>query len=125
MERRGPFRSANSLLGAGLLLREELKRIEELAVGEHLVVQMIAGRPAGVADVPDNVAALYLGALLDAVVEQMAVACLEAEAVVEDDQVAIAALETGVRHGARSGGVDRLSALAGDVEPGVEIITAR
>ena len=78
--------SREPLLGAGLLLREELERIEELAVGEHLVVEVVAGRPAGGADVADEVAALHLGALLDREVEQVAVARLETEAVVEDDR---------------------------------------
>ena len=36
---------------ARLLLREELERIEEPAVGEHLVVQVSAGGAAGGADV--------------------------------------------------------------------------
>ena len=65
------------LLGAGLLLREGLERVEELAVGEHLVVQVIAGGSAGVADVADEVSALHFGALLHSVVEEVPVARLK------------------------------------------------
>ena len=47
-------------LGAGFLLREKLERIEELAVGEHLVVEVVRRRAAGVANVADDVAAIHL-----------------------------------------------------------------
>src|SRR5258706_5485205 len=73
----------------------------------------------------NDVAALHFGALLDAVVKEVAVPRFEPETVVEDDQVSVAALETRVRHGAGGGGVDGLSALAGDVEPRVEVVIAR
>ena len=63
-DRRG--HSGRTLLVAGSLLGEELERIEEPAVGEHLVVEVVAGGAAGGADAADDVAALDRVARLDA-----------------------------------------------------------
>src|SRR6185295_8957342 len=62
-------------------LREQLQRIEEPAVGVHLVVEVVAGGASGRADVADDVATLHFRALLDAEIEEVAVAGLEAEPV--------------------------------------------
>ena len=74
------------LLTARLLLGEELQGIEEAPVGEDLVVKVIARGPAGVADMPDDLTTCDLGARLDAEVEQVPIARLEAEAVVDHHQ---------------------------------------
>src|SRR5438067_288415 len=91
------FRRTSRLLVARFLLREELERVEELAVGQHLVVQMVARRAARVADMADHVAAIDLLTGLDLVVQQVTVPRLEAEAVVHGDQVAVAAFPADMR----------------------------
>ena len=101
---------------SGRGLGQELQRVDQLAVGENFVVQVRAGRAAGRADVADDVAALDVLARLDVERAQMAVARRQAEAVLEDDQVAVVA---GVRRrldravGRR---VDRLALVGGDVD---------
>src|SRR5687767_14078935 len=70
-------------LSIARLLREQLQPVEETAVCPHLVVQVIAGGAAGRADVADDVAALDLCALLDRVLQQVAVARFEPEAVID------------------------------------------
>ena len=79
-----------NLAVARLLLREELQRIEEPAVGHHLVVQVIAGGAPGGAEAADHVAALHVRALLHVEAGEVAVAGLEAEAVIDDDEVSVA-----------------------------------
>ena len=63
-----------------------------------------------------------LRALLHRVVEQVPVARLQAETVVDDDEIAVAALIAGVRDGAGRRGVHRLAAFARDVEAGMEVV---
>src|SRR5215831_7745013 len=104
---------------ARFLLREKLKGVEQLAVGKHLVMQVVAGRTSGVPDVADHVAAIDPGALLDRVVEQMPITGLQAETMVEDNQVSIAALIAHMRDGSRRRRKDRLPAFTGDIKPGM------
>src|SRR5436190_10892380 len=61
---RGQLHAAD-LLVAGLLLGEELQRIEEPPVGEHLVVEMVPGGAAGGTHAADDVASLDGLARLD------------------------------------------------------------
>src|ERR1044071_7824574 len=56
-------RRGRGVLVARLLIGQEPQRVEQGAVGQHLVVQVIAGGAAGAADAPDDVAALHLIAL--------------------------------------------------------------
>ena len=49
---------------ARLLLREQLQRIEEPAVGHHFVVQVIAGGAPGGAEAADDFPAFHVLALL-------------------------------------------------------------
>ena len=51
----------------------------------------------------------------------MAVAGLETESVVDDDEIAVGALVSRLRDDAGGGGVNRLTLLAGDIETGVEV----
>src|SRR5439155_22889194 len=97
-------------------LRQELERIDQLAVGENLVVKMRAGRAAGRSDVADDLAALHGRARLHREGAQVAVARREAEGVLDDDQVAVVA---GIRRrvdDAVSRRENRLTFLRGDVE---------
>ena len=105
---------------ARLLLREELQRIEEPAVGQHLVVEVSAGGAPGGAEAADHVAALDVAPFLHLEAGEVAVARFESEPVVDDDQVAVGALIPGLCDDAGGGGVDRLALIAGDIEPGVD-----
>jgi hypothetical protein len=53
------------LLGARLLLREQLERIEQTTVGHHLVMEVCAGRAAGGAKATNHLAALDVTAGVD------------------------------------------------------------
>src|SRR5712664_2080398 len=77
-------------------LRQELQRVDQLAVRHDLVVQMRAGGAARRTDKADDVAALDALTRLDPVRAQVTVARCEAEAVLEDDQIAVVA---GIRRG--------------------------
>jgi hypothetical protein len=55
----------SELAVARLLLREELQRIEESAVGHHLVVEVIAGCTTCGSEAADHLAALNVVAGLD------------------------------------------------------------
>ena len=70
-----------NLLVARLLVGQQPQRVEEGAVGQHLVVQVVARGAAGAADAPDDVAALHLVVLADRERQQVAVAGFETVAV--------------------------------------------
>src|SRR5215218_2154138 len=84
-------------------------------------MQVIASRAAGAADTADDVAALHLRAGLDLGLEEVAVAGLQAEAVVDGDEITVAVLPARLPHGAGGGGVDRLTLLAGDVQARMKV----
>src|SRR4051812_48938180 len=121
----GPPLGGPASLVAGFLLRKELERVEKLAVGEHLVVQVVAGRAAGAADMADHVAAIDLLAGLYLVVEEVSVARLEPEAVVHGDEIAVTAFPADVRDGAGRRREHGLAAFAGNVETRVEVVATR
>src|SRR5262245_41958818 len=72
-------------------LREQLRRIQELTVGENLVMQMRAGRAARRADIPDHLAALDRLSGLGRERTQVPVARRQTEPVLHDQQVAVVA----------------------------------
>src|SRR6185369_6896722 len=84
-------------------------------------MEVVTGGSAGVANVADDVAAFHLCAALDGVVEQMPITRLQTETMIENDQVAVAAVKADVRDGAVRGREYRLTALASDIKPRVEI----
>src|SRR5687767_5429815 len=116
---------AGELLRARLLLRQQLKRIEEPAVREDFVMEVIAGRAAGRAETSDDVAALHALALLDREAGEVAVLRLQAEAVIDDHEVAVRALMADEGDVARGGRLHRLSLFAGDVEARMVVGAAR
>ena len=71
------------------MLREELERVEESTVGQHLVVKVGAGRTAGRADASDQITALDVVTLMNLEAREMSVASLEPESVIDDDQIEI------------------------------------
>src|SRR5215475_11212491 len=84
-------------------------------------MEVIPGGSTGIANVADDVAPFDLRAGLDGVVEQMPVAGLETKAVVQNDQIAVAAVVTNMGNRAVCSREDRLAAVARDIESGVEI----
>ena len=84
-------------------------------------MEVVTGRASGIAHMSDHVTAIHLRARLHCVVEQMPVASLQTETVIENKQVSIPALiaDLGDRSGCR--GKDRLPPFARDVQTGMEI----
>src|SRR5688572_13911211 len=74
---------------------EEAEGVGELAVHEHFVMKVWAGRAAGGADVADDFAAANGLARGDHEARHMAVACRQAEPVVDHDHVSVVAVESG------------------------------
>ena len=110
-----------NLAVARLLLREELQRIEEPAVGHHLVVQVIAGGAPGGAEAADHFSAFDVRALLHVEAGEVTVASLESEPVIDNDEVSVAAGISRLRDYAGSGRLDRLAFIARDIKPGVVV----
>src|SRR5687767_10016519 len=79
-------------------------------------MQVGTGRPAGRADIPDDVAAHDALPLADAEAAQMAVASRQSEVVGEYDQVAVFACAPGRFDGAVSCRIHRLAPVGGDVD---------
>ena len=109
---------------ARLLLREQLKRVEEAAVREDFVVEVCAGGAPGRTHAPDDVSALHAVTRLHGEARQMAVLRLQTEAVIEDDKIPVGALAADVAHEAGRGGVNRFAAFAHDIEARVKVGTA-
>src|SRR5687768_18584034 len=76
-------------------IEDVAERVDRLAVLQHLVVEVVAGRVPGVADVADEVAAPYALAGLHGGRREVAVARGEAEAVRDDDGVPQVAVRAG------------------------------
>src|SRR5688572_2842679 len=117
----GKERRCGGLAVARSLLREQLERIEETAVGVDLVMKVGPGRPAGCADAADDIAAVHARSLLHLEAGEMAVASLESEAMIDDDQVAVCTLIAGVRDAAGGRRIHRLTLVADNVEARIEV----
>ena len=100
------------LLSARLLLCEQPERIEEAAVGEHLVVEVGAGCAASGTQAANQIAALNAVALMDLEAGKVSVARLESEPVVDDDEIAVSTLSPRVGHDAGGCRIDRLTRLS-------------
>ena len=99
------------------LLREEPERIDQAAVRDHLVVEVIARGSTRCADQRNDVAPLNLRTSPDEVFQEMPIARFKTEAMVNDDQVAVRALPTDVPDRAVCRRIDRLAAFAGNIDP--------
>src|SRR6266404_9813274 len=86
-----------------LLFENELARIVRDAVHAHFVMQVGPGAAAGVAHRSDELATLHLLAQLDVDALQVSVARLQPVAVVEHEDVAIAAFRPSEHHRAVRG----------------------
>ena len=96
-----------------------LQGVVGLVVEEDFIVEVGAGAVAGVADQGDDLAALDRLALADLVPLVMSVEGLEAEAVGEDQGVAVAREGAGEGHHPIGRGADGGPRGGGDVDPGV------
>src|SRR3989442_8003435 len=112
-------RSANRSRGASV--PEVGARVDGLAADQDLVVEVGAGRAAGVAGPGDEAAALDALAGLDVEAREVAVERAHVLAVVEDDRGAVFLMRAGEDHGAVGRGVDRGAALGADVHAAVEL----
>src|SRR5262245_40171177 len=86
---------------------------------------MRSGGAAGGADEPDDVAALDLVAGPHVVAREVTIARLEPVAVIEDDQIAVAAFRGGVRDDPVSRRIDLAALIGGDIETLMEVLVAR
>jgi hypothetical protein len=98
---------------------QERDRIDRAAVDADFVMEMAAGRTAGRAHQADDLAALHAGIVGDEDLREVAVARLDAAAMVDLDEVAVAALAAGMADDAVGGRVDRRADRAGDVDAGM------
>src|SRR5687767_27403 len=98
-------------LSVSRLLREKLQRIDQPAVGCDLVMQMVPGGAPRGADLSDDVASLDFGSWFDKELQQVPVPSLQAEPVIDHDEIAVRALISHLADRARRGGVDGLSPL--------------
>src|SRR6266852_6072486 len=98
---------------------QEFLRVDRVAVDARLVVQVRSGRAAGRAEPADNLADLDVLADGDVDLGEMAVACRQTVAVIDLDQLAVAAVPTRRGDGAGRGGADRIAGIAAEVEAGM------
>src|SRR5436189_211327 len=104
----------------GVARLEEGHGIDRAAVDPDLVVQVAAGRAAGRAHQADQIAAVDALAGQGDPLREVAVAGLDALAVVDLDQIAVAAIVPfGASDDAVCGRVDRGAHRAGEIDPGV------
>src|SRR5665811_916962 len=99
---------------------QEFLRVDRLAVGAGLIVQMRAGRSPGRADPADDLADAHRLTDLHVNLREMAVTGGQAIAVVDLDHVAIAAFAAGDAHFAGGGGVHRFAGFAAQVDTGMD-----
>src|SRR5580658_4933679 len=98
---------------------EEFLRIDRFAVDARLVMQMRAGRAAGRADQPDDLADANLVADMDVDLRQMAVAGRQPVAMIDLHHIAVAAVPSGDGDAPDGRGMDRFAGLAADVHAGM------
>src|SRR6266566_6014345 len=97
------------------LIPEVRAGVDRLALDHDLVVQVRAGRAAGVPGPADHGAALDPVTRLDVRLREMAVHALDVLAMVEDDRDAVFLIGPGDRHDAASRSADGRAVLCADV----------
>ena len=85
---------------------------------------MAPGRPSGCTDVPNDVAALDFITGINRKVEQVSVPRLQAESMVNREEIAVITLIASTGHGAGCGGKDGLASFSRNVEPGMIVSPA-
>jgi len=95
---------------------EEGYRVHGAAVDADFIVKVAAGRTARGAHQRDQIAALHAGVRLDENLGEVAVAGLNALAMIDFDEIAVAVSPFGTVDDAVGGGVDRGSHGAGEID---------
>src|SRR5262249_18756343 len=100
-------------------------RVDRLPLDQNLVVQVRAGRAAGVAGPADDGATLDTVAGLDVSPREVTIDALDVLAVVEHDGDPVFLVGSGDRHDATGRSADRRAVLGADVQAAVELVPRR